>query len=200
MWGFGGVGACWKSSGIKRAACGSALPGDTGCLVAALGQQRIIEGGQQGCRGRQLLEQPATDHAEQILGVDPRGGEEPIDGRPIVEAPPGGVQQAGDGMAAEADQGAQHQGVDFFLDPALAAAPECLAGEDLELVEEPWSGVFFNAEGRGWRRFSTRWERSSTSHSTVSPRENSRAWANAEGKLTYHCWLALRLISWTLVG
>jgi len=26
------------------------------------------------------------------------------------------------------------------------------------------------------------------------------AWARAEGKLMYHCWLFLRLMSWTLVG
>ena len=40
----------------------------------------------------------------------------------------------------------------------------------------------------------------STIHSTVSPREKSMACARAERKLIYHCWLALRWMSWTLVG
>jgi hypothetical protein len=40
----------------------------------------------------------------------------------------------------------------------------------------------------------------STNHSTVSPRANSMDWARAEGKLMYHCALARRWMSWTLVG
>ena len=56
---------------------------------------------------------------------------------------------------------------------ALAAPWERFAEQGLEGVEEPrWRVFFFNAEGGGWGRFNTSWERSSTSHSTVSPREN----------------------------
>ena len=37
-------------------------------------------------------------------------------------------------------------------------------------------------------------------HSTISPLLNSMAWARAAGKLMYHCSLAFRRMSWTLVG
>src|SRR5207248_10178070 len=53
--------------------------------------------------------------------------------------------------------------------------------------------------GGAWRRRANR-DLSSMIHSTDSPFWNSRAWATAEGKLMYHCSLAWRLMSWTLVG
>src|SRR5581483_6261634 len=75
-----------------------------------------------------------------------------------------------------------------------AFSPELLdGGEDA-------GRVFFRTEGGGLSRRRARRLLSSMDHTTVSPREKSRACATAEGKLIYHCSLALRLMSWTLVG
>ena len=70
----------------------------------------------------------------------------------------------------------------------------------LEAVQQA-SFVFFTRTGDGGveRRCTMRLALSWMIHSTVSPLVNSMAWATAEGKLMYHCWLCRRWMSWTLV-
>jgi hypothetical protein len=89
----------------------------------------------------------------------------------------------------------------------LGAFGDALLGEGRgtfspELLEggEDAGRVFFRTEAGGWRRRRASRLLSSIDHSTVSPRVKSKACATAEGKLIYHCSLALRLMSWTLVG
>jgi hypothetical protein len=102
-------------------------------------------------------------------------------------------------MASPTKQGAQRKGLGVRGDTALTEAGEALRPEWFEFGEDT-GGVFFSTEAGGAARRKANSPLSSTNHSTLSPRENSMAWARAEGKLMYHCSLAWRLISWTLVG
>src|ERR1051326_3269373 len=100
-------------------------------------------------------------------------------------------------MTAQAEQGTYIKGMRALRNPGLECWRAAVLPEGVEAVEE--RRVFFNtgagAEGR--RKASRLF--CSTSHSTDSPRSNSMAWARAEGKLIYHCSLALRLMSCTFV-
>ena len=80
-------------------------------------------------------------------------------------------------------------------DAALGEGGSALLPELVELREESGGVFFFSAAGGGSKRRKAKSALSSTTHSTVSPRENSMAWATADGKLMYHCSLALRLMS-----
>jgi len=111
----------------------------------------------------------------------------------------GSGEQTRHGMASEAEQRTQREGLRALGDAALVEGRGALVPEPLELGEDP-GGVFFKAGGGASSRRSASRALSSTIHSTVSPRENSMACAMAEGKLMYHCSLALRLMSCTLVG
>jgi hypothetical protein len=102
-------------------------------------------------------------------------------------------------MASQTKQGAQREGLSVRGDAALVEAGEALAPELFELGEDT-GRVFFSTEAGGAARRKANSPLSSTNHSTISPRENSMAWARAEGKLMYHCSLAWRLINCTLVG
>ena len=165
------------------------------------GKQRIVEGDNQRLGGIELGDEAAAGDREQRVGVEAVLREQTIGGGPVQRRFAGGSEQAGEGAPSERDERGGHQGFDFLLDAALSAVRvEGLAGEGLEGVEEAGRRVFFRAEGGAWGRLRTSWFFFSTTHSTTSPRENSMAWARAEGKLTYHCWLVLRWISWTLVG
>ena len=97
-------------------------------------------------------------------------------------------------MTTETEQRTQGEVLRTVGDAVLVEVGEALVPELLELGEDT-DGVFFRAEGGGSRRRSARSALSSMIHSTVSPRENSMACATAEGRLTYHCSLALRLMS-----
>lgn len=126
-------------------------------------------------------------------------GEEAIRGAPILELGTGGSEQASDGVSAEAKQGTQGERLGAVGETLLVEAGAAVAPEFFELGEDT-GRVFFKAGGGASRRRRASRALSSTIHSTVSPRENSMAWATAEGKLMYHCSLDLRLMSWTLVG
>jgi hypothetical protein len=106
----------------------------------------------------------------------------------------GSREQAGDSVTTEAKQRTQGEGLRVFGDALLVEGRLASVPELLEVGEDT-GGVFFKAEGGGLSRRSARSALSSMIHSTVSPRENSIACATAEGRLTYHCSLALRLMS-----
>jgi hypothetical protein len=125
--------------------------------------------------------------------------EETVVGRPILELETTGGAEAGDVVTAETEETAQGEGFGALGDAVLVEAGLAFLPELLEMGEEA-GGVFFKGDGGAWRRRSDNRLRSSTDHSTVSPRAKSMAWARAEGKLIYHCSLALRWMSWTLVG
>ena len=93
----------------------------------------------------------------------------------------------------------KREGLGVRGEAALVEAGEALAPELFELGEDA-GRVFFSTAGGVEARRRASSPLSSTNHSTVSPRENSMAWARAEGKLMYHCSLAWRLMSCTLVG
>src|SRR5215467_8542430 len=102
-------------------------------------------------------------------------------------------------MTAQAKQAAQREGLGAIGKSLLVEGWEALLPGLLDGGEDA-GRVFFRREGGGLRRRRASRLLSSMDHSTVSPREKSMAWATAEGKLMYHCSLALRLMSWTLVG
>lgn len=97
-------------------------------------------------------------------------------------------------MPPETKQRTQGKGLGVVGDAPLVEGWLAPAPELLEVGEDT-RGVFFKAEGGGASRRSARSALSSTTHSTVSPRENSIACATADGRLTYHCSLDLRLMS-----
>jgi hypothetical protein len=102
-------------------------------------------------------------------------------------------------MTPQTEQTAQREGLGALGDAPLVEGGEAFPPELLEGGEDA-GRVFFSVGAGGWRRRRASRLLSSTVHSTVSPREKSIAWARAEGKLIYHCSLAWRLMSWTLVG
>jgi hypothetical protein len=159
---------------LERRAERIAAPGDAGNPEAGLAEERVVDGDQEGCGGRQFCEDGATNGIEE--GGDGKAAlaEDPIIGGPVLKLAAASGEQAGDGVAAEAKQAAQGEG--------LRAVGEALLGEGRgtvspELAEggEDAGRVFFKADGGGWRRRRASRLLSSTDHSTVSPRENSMA-------------------------
>jgi hypothetical protein len=136
----------------------------------------------------------ATDDGKDISHGKAILREEPVGGAPILKLGTGGGEQTSDGVTAEAKQRTQREGLRAVGEAGLLEGWAAL-GEELLEVGEDTNGVFFRAEGGGLRRRRARRALSSISHSTVSPRENSMAWATAEGKLMYHCSLVWRLMS-----
>ena len=144
-------------------------------------------------------EHGATNHGKDLRDGKATLGEQTIVCRPIEELLPSGGQQTGDGVTSQAKQAAQGEGLRAFGDALLVEGGEAFSPELLDAGEDA-GRVFFRSEGGGLRRRRASRLLSSMDHSTVSPREKSMAWATAEGKLIYHCSLALRWMSWTLVG
>ena len=146
-----------------------------------------------------MREDRTPDYGEEGFDGESLPREETIVGGPIEELLTAGGEQASHRMTPEAEQAAQRERLRAFGNAMLG---EGLGGLAPELVEggEDAGGVFFRREGGGFKRRRARRLLSSMDHSTDSPREKSMACATAEGKLMYHCWLDLRLMSWTLVG
>ena len=185
--------------GLEMRAQGIAAPGDAGDAKAGAAQEGIIENGAHGSLGRQFGQHGAADDGEDGGDRKTVVGEEPVTGGPVTELRAAGGEQAGHGVTSQTKQGAQRERLGVRGKAALVKAGEALAPELLELGEDAGRVFFSSARGVEARRRAKRLL-SSTNHSTVSPRENSRAWARAEGKLMYHCSLAWRLMTWTLVG
>jgi hypothetical protein len=141
----------------------------------------------------------ATDDRKDLGGGKAILREEPVGGAPILKLGPGSGKQTGHGVSSETEQRTQREGLRALGDAALIEGGAALGPELVEGGEET-GRVFFKAGAGGASRRNARRALSSTIHSTVSPRENSMAWAMAEGKLMYHCSLVLRLMSCTLVG
>ena len=97
-------------------------------------------------------------------------------------------------MASETEQRTQRERLRTFGDTLLFEGGDALLPELLETGEDAGRGFFRTGAGASSRRNARR-ALSSMIHSTVSPLENSMARAMAEGKLMYHCSLALRLMS-----
>jgi len=180
--------------GLKVRPQGIAAPSHAGSAQAGATQQRIIEDGAEGSAGGEF-----PHHREEILDVQTGAGKEPVTGGPVTKLQAASGEQAGHSMASQTKQGAQREGLGVGRDAALTEAGEALTPELFEFGEDA-GRVFFSIEAGGAARRNANSPLSSTNHSTLSPRENSMAWARAEGKLMYHCSLAWRLISWTLVG
>jgi len=178
---------------------GIAAPRHTGNADAGFAEEGIVDGDRKRSLRRKLLHHGVTDDGEEGRGWQTMTGEETIIGGPVVKLLSTSSQQAGDGVTAKAEQAAQREGLSAFGDAPLGEGREAVSPELLEGGEDA-GRVFFKREAGGWRRRRASRLLSSMDHSTVSPREKSKAWATAEGKLIYHCSLALRLMSWTLVG
>ena len=112
-------------------------------------------------------------------------GEQSVSGRPILELKTTGSQQAGDGVAAEAEQAAQGEGLCALGGALLGEGGEAFLPE-LEEGGEESGRVFFRTGAGAWGRRRASKDLCSTNHSTISPLEKSMAWARAEGKLIYH--------------
>jgi len=141
-----------------------------------------------------------ADRVKQLSRLDPLFRVEPILGTPIPELPAGRGDQTGDRMSAQTDKLTQEMSPDAF-DRTVAnagATEQFIDGID----QRGFCFVFFSVTGdRGvCLRCRTRFALSSMIHSTTSPLLNSMACAIAAGKLIYHCSLALRWMSCTLVG
>ena len=185
--------------GLERRAERIASPGDSGSAQAGAAQKRIIKDGADRSLRRQLGQHGAANHGEEGFDGQAVLGEESVTGGPVTKLRAASGEQAGHGMTSQTKQRAQRESLGVRGESALMEAGAALAPELLELGEDA-GRVFFRTEGGVEARRSASSPLSSTNHSTVSPRENSMAWARAEGKLMYHCSLAWRLMSWTLVG
>lgn len=162
-------------------------------------QQRIVEDGAKRRARGQLGGDGAPDDGKDFRQGDSILREQAIGRGPVLKLRSGSGKQAGHGMASKTEKRTQREGLRAARDAALEKGELAFVPELLELGEDA-RRVFFKAAGGGSRRRSARSALSSTIHSTVSPRENSMAWAMAEGKLMYHCSLDCRLMSCTLVG
>ena len=176
-----------------------APPADSGSVQTGAAQERIIEDGADRSLSGQLGQHGAANHGEDGCNGKTVVGKEPVTGGPVTKLRAAGGEQAGHGMTSQTKQSAQRESLGVRGETALAEAGAALAPELFKLGEDA-GRVFFSTEGGVEARRRASSPLSSTNHSTVSPRENSRAWARAEGKLMYHCSLAWRLMSWTLVG
>ena len=176
-----------------------APPSHAGGVQAGAAQEGIIQEGAHRGLGRQSGEHGATCHGEEGLGGKTVVGKEPVTGGPVTELRATGGQQTGHGMTSQTKQSAQREGLGVRGEATLVEAGSALAPELLEVGEDA-GGVFFSTGAGGAVRRKASRLLSSTNHSTISPRENSMAWARAEGKLMYHCSLAWRWMSCTLVG
>lgn len=185
--------------GLEARAEGIAAPGDAGGVQAGAAQQGVIQDRAHRGTGRELRNRGAAGDGEERLDGKAWAREEAVTGGPVVELRAAGAQQTGHGMTSQTEQGAQGEGLGVRGEAALVEVGGALAPEVFELGEDA-GRVFFSSEGGGEGRRKASKPLFSTNHSTVSPRENSRAWARAEGKLMYHCSLVWRLMSWTLVG
>ncbi len=81
-----------------------AAPGDAGNGEAGFAEQGIVDGDGQGRVWGQFGEDGAADDGEQVLGGEAVLTEDPVGGGPVLKLAPGGGQQSGEGMAAEAEQ------------------------------------------------------------------------------------------------
>ena len=160
--------------GLKARTEGIAPPGHAGDMEAGAAQQRIVENGAKRGSGGELCGDGATNDGKEFGHGKTIFREEPISGAPVAELGSGSSQQTGHGMAPEAKQRTQREDLRAVGDAALAEGGAALVPELVEEREDT-GRVFFKAEGGGSRRRSARRDLSSTSHSTVSPRENSMA-------------------------
>jgi hypothetical protein len=176
-----------------------APPRHTGDVNAHFMEQGVIKGHAQGRVLGQWFKGVTANHGKDLLAWEAMLREESVIGRPIVELLTAGSEQASDGVTTETKEAAQGECFGATSDALLGEGWGALSPEPLEGGEEV-GRVFFKGDGGGLRRRRARRLLSSMDHSTVSPREKSRAWATAEGKLMYHCSLERRLMSWTLVG
>ena len=184
--------------GLKGGPLRIAAPAGARNLGPGFGQQRISDGDQNWIGSGEWLQAGRADASKPVRRIEAKFGEPAIRGRAVGKLRGGGGQQPGPGRAAQAEPGAPGEGWGALLDAGWGVGRDASLPEGVEVVEE--GRVFFRTGGGAEGRRRAKRLFCSTIHSTVSRRANSMAWARAEGKWMYHCWLALRWMSWTLVG
>ena len=160
--------------GLEPGAQRIAAPGDAVDVGSAAGKQRIVEGDTQGL-GFGHQRGGALAHAgKQSLGLEALLGKQAVGGRPVFELLTAGGQKTGQGVASEAQQRTQREGLGALVDALLGVEGRAGSPELFEAVEEA-GRVFFRTGPGAWGRRRASRLLCSTSHSTVSPRENSMA-------------------------
>ena len=159
--------------GLKTRSERIAPPSHAGSVKTGAAQQRIIHDGAKRGAGGKLSGDGAADDGKHFRQRETIAGEEAKGGAPVLELRACSGEEAGT-MASEAKHGTQREGLGAVGDAALGEVGEALAPELLKLREDT-GRVFFRTVGGAWGRRSASRVLSSTSHSTVSPRENSMA-------------------------
>jgi len=185
---------------VEGGSLGIVPPGGSVDLAPAFVQEGVIHRDDEGSGGVLLGLHGLPSDPKERFRIEAPALEETEIGGPIGELPTGGGEKSGEGVPPQAKKGAEGQPSGAFPGSILGEGGPGLLPEFVQSVHQGSCRFFLRAEGGGSRRRRTNWALSSMSHSTVSPRWNSMAWATAAGKLTYHCSLAFRLMSWTLVG
>ena len=160
--------------GLKVRSERIATPGDAGCMKARTAQERIIQDSTKRRAWGQLFGHSTAHDGKDLRQRQSILREEPIGGAPILKLGAGSSEQTSHGVASEAEQRTQREGLRAVGDAALVEGRDALVPELLELGEET-GRVFFKVGGGASSRRSASNALSSTIHSTVSPRENSMA-------------------------
>ena len=160
--------------GLKTRAERIAPPCHAGRMKTGAAQQGIVhDGAKRGSWGK-LIGDGAADDGKHFRQRETIAGEEAKGGAPVVELRAGSGEQAGHGMSSETEQRTQREGLRAVGDALLVESGEALVPELPELREDTGRVFFRTVAGASGRRSASR-VLSSTSHSTVSPRENSMA-------------------------
>jgi hypothetical protein len=92
--------------GLKRRAEGVAAPGYAGSAGPGFVEQRVIDSDAQGSVWRELIDDGATHHGEEVVDGEAVLTEDPVGSGPVLELAPAGGQQAGHGVAPQAEEAA----------------------------------------------------------------------------------------------
>jgi hypothetical protein len=95
-----------------------------------------------------LGQNTAANDGKDLCGGKTVAGEETILGRPVVELAAAGREKAGDGMATQAEQGAQREGFGAVGEALLREGGSALVEELVEGGEDA-DRVFFREEAGG---------------------------------------------------
>ena len=160
--------------GLKARSERIATPGYAGCMKARTAQERVIQDSAKRCAWGQLIGHATAHDGKDLRQRQSILREEPIGGAPILKLRAGSGEQTSHGVASEAEQRTQREGLRAVGDAALVEGRDALVPELLELGEETGRVFFKVGDGASSRRSASN-ALSSTIHSTVSPRENSMA-------------------------
>ena len=111
-----------------------ATPANTGDTGAGLAEQCVVEGDGERCLWWQLGEHSAADDGEEVVDGKTLLTEDAVGGTPIEELTAASSQHTGNGVTAQAEEGAQGEGLGSVCDALLAEGDFDLAPELLEGV------------------------------------------------------------------